>query len=184
MHCVQCGAQVQPGQVYCSKCGHAIASTMPSPSTVPPGPPVQSSTVPASVASSGLTQPSRVAGHLNVLGILWIVYSMLRLIPGLVLMGLGSMRFPFLLAPVPGFLHGLLGPFLSALGLGISALGIAGVVAGWGLMAHRSWARMLAIVLGCISLIHIPLGTALGVYTLWVLLPGDACLEYQRLARA
>jgi hypothetical protein len=117
-----------------------------------------------------------------VLGILWIVYSMLRLIPGLVLMGIGTMRFPFLLAPVPGFLHGLLGPFLSALGVGISTLAIAGVIAGWGLMAHSSWARMLAIVLGCISLIHLPLGTALGIYTLWVLLPQDACREYQRLA--
>jgi hypothetical protein len=116
-----------------------------------------------------------------VLGILWIIYSVLRLIPGLVLMGIGSMRFPFLLAPVPGFVHGLLGHFLSVLGLGISALAIAGVAAGWGLMAHSPWARMLTIVLGCISLIHIPLGTALGIYTLWVLLPQDACLEYQRL---
>jgi hypothetical protein len=92
------------------------------------------------------------------------------------------MRFPFLLAPVPGFLHGFLGPFLSALGFGISALAIAGIITGWGLMARSSWARMLAVVLGCISLIHIPLGTALGIYTLWVLLPADACSEYQRLA--
>jgi hypothetical protein len=97
-------------------------------------------------------------------------------------MGIGSMRFPFLLAPMPGFLHGMLGPFLSALGFGISALAVLGAIAGWGLMAHGSWARMLAIVLGCISLIHLPLGTALGIYTLWVLLPEDAASEYQRLA--
>jgi hypothetical protein len=42
---------------------------------------------------------------------------------------------------------------------------------------------MLAIVLGCISLIHFPLGTALGIYTLWVLIPEHAEAEYQRLAR-
>jgi len=186
MQCVQCGAQLLPGQIFCSKCGQPVGGAMASPSTVPPAPPVQSSTYPTSTPGpdSGFARPSRVTQHLNVLGILWIVYSMLRLIPGLVLMGIGSMRFPFLLAPVPGFLHGLLGPFLSALGLGISALAFAGVIAGWGLMAHSSWARMLAIVLGCISLIHMPLGTALGIYTLWVLLPQDACREYQRLAGA
>jgi hypothetical protein len=43
---------------------------------------------------------------------------------------------------------------------------------------------MLAIVLGCISLIHFPLGTALGIYTLWVLVPEGADNEYKALARA
>ena len=42
---------------------------------------------------------------------------------------------------------------------------------------------MLAIVLGCISLIHFPVGTALGVYTLWVLIPEGGEIEYLRLAR-
>ena len=172
------------GQIYCSKCGQQIASAMAPPPALTPATPVQSSTDSSSAPgpSPGFARPSRVAQHLNVLGILWIVYSVLRLIPGLVLMGIGSMRLPFLLTPVPGFLHGLLGPFLSVLGLGISVLAILGVIAGWGLMSHAPWARMLTIVLGCISLIHIPLGTALGAYTLWLLLPVEANTEYQRLA--
>jgi hypothetical protein len=41
---------------------------------------------------------------------------------------------------------------------------------------------VLTIVLGCISLIHFPLGTALGIYTLWVLFPPEAEREYVRLA--
>jgi hypothetical protein len=64
----------------------------------------------------------------------------------------------------------------------ILGFAIAGGIAGWGLMAHAPWARMLAIVLGCISLIHFPFGTALGIYTLWVLVPGDADAEYRSLA--
>jgi hypothetical protein len=51
-------------------------------------------------------------------------------------------------------------------------------------MTHRPSARMLAIVLGCISLIHLPFGTALGIYTLWVLLPADADTEYRSMAGA
>jgi len=184
MQCVQCGAPVMPGQMFCSKCGQPIADAMASPAAAPPAPPVQSSTGQPSepAPSRGFARPSRVARHLNVLGILWIVYSGLRLIPGVAMVAFGSMHFPFLLTPLPGPLRAFLGPFLTALGLGISALAIAGVIAGWGLMAHGPWARMLTIVLGCISLIHIPLGTALGIYTLWVLVPEDAGREYQRLA--
>jgi hypothetical protein len=49
------------------------------------------------------------------------------------------------------------------------ALSIPGLVCGWGLLRFRRWARILAIVLAAISLLRIPLGTAFGVYALWVL---------------
>jgi len=51
-------------------------------------------------------------------------------------------------------------------------------------MSRCPWARMLAIVLGCISLIHFPFGTALGIYTLWVLVPQGADAEYRILSSA
>ena len=64
------------------------------------------------------------------------------------------------------------------------ATGVLGVIAGWGLYERRSWARILAIVLAFISLVHPPFGTAIGIYTLWVLLPASSEVEYQRMARA
>ena len=132
----------------------------------------------------GFARPSRVARHLNVLGLLWIIFSALRLIPGVALMAFGHMHFPFMFMPMPGPMRLFLAPFLGAIGLLISGFAIAGVIAGWGLMAHSPWARMLAIILGCISLIHFPFGTALGIYTLWVLVPDGADAEYRSLARA
>jgi hypothetical protein len=119
-----------------------------------------------------------------VLGLLWIILSGLRLIPGLALIAFGRMRFPFMLMPVPGPMRVFLAPFLGGIGLLISGFAIAGLIAGAGLMAHSPWARMLAIILGCIGLIHFPLGTALGIYTLWVLVPEGAGTEYKSLARA
>jgi hypothetical protein len=119
-----------------------------------------------------------------VLGLLWIIFSALRLIPGLALMAFRHMHFPFMLMPIPGPVRLFLAPFLGAIGFLISGFAIAGVIAGWGLMAHCPWARILAIILGCISLIHFPIGTALGIYTLWVLVPAGADAEYRRLARA
>jgi hypothetical protein len=41
---------------------------------------------------------------------------------------------------------------------------------------------MLVIVLGVISLIEVPFGTALGIYTLWVLLPAQSEAEYRQLS--
>jgi hypothetical protein len=119
-----------------------------------------------------------------VLGLLWIILSGLRLIPGVAMMVLGHMRFPFMMMPIPEPVRLFLAPFLGVIGLIISGFALAGVIAGWGLMTHCPWARMLAIVLGCISLIHFPFGTALGIYTLWVLVPAGADTEYQSLARA
>jgi urea transporter len=77
-----------------------------------------------------------------------------------------------------------LAPFLGGIGVLIAGVSIAGLIAGIGLMAHSPWARMLAIVVGCINLIHFPLGTALGIYTLWVLVPQGADVDYRSLASA
>jgi hypothetical protein len=41
---------------------------------------------------------------------------------------------------------------------------------------------MLGIVLAFLALIRIPFGTALGIYTLWVLLPESSGQEYDALA--
>ena len=170
MQCANCGAPVVLGQRFCSKCGRPVA--MPPPPVAVPAPPPQP--VPAAQPSfpgpgAGYAGPSRVARHVTTLGLLWIIYSGLRLIPGMALLVLGHTSFPFMTIPTP--MHLFLGPFLRGLGLAVSGIAIAGLIAGAGLLARRPWARVLAIVLGCISLIHFPLGTALGIYTVWVLAP-------------
>ena len=64
------------------------------------------------------------------------------------------------------------------------ASGVLGILAGWGLIDRQPWARILAIVLGFFVLLHFGVGTALGIYTLWVLLPAESAQEYERTARA
>lgn len=46
---------------------------------------------------------------------------------------------------------------------------IAYVLAGYGLLNYKSWARILAIILAILNLILFPIGTAIGIYTLWVM---------------
>ena len=47
---------------------------------------------------------------------------------------------------------------------------LPGLVAGVGLLKLRPWARVLGIVVAVFYLIHIPFGTVIGIYALWVLL--------------
>ena len=55
---------------------------------------------------------------------------------------------------------------------------IPGIIAGIGLIKIKNWARILAIILGVLSLPAFPIGTALGVYTLIVLLHDDTSLLF------
>jgi hypothetical protein len=49
-----------------------------------------------------------------------------------------------------------------------------GIVTGWGLLQREEWARVVALVFGFLALLSVPIGTALGIYTLWVLLPSQS----------
>jgi hypothetical protein len=120
----------------------------------------------------------RVAQHGKVLGVMWLVYSVLHLLPGLFLIAFFHGMRDLLPADVPDFVPGI----LQMVGLGLSAVSILGVIAGWGILSWKPWARMLTIVLGILHLINIPLGTGLGVYTLWVLLPAESEVEYRQQA--
>jgi hypothetical protein len=47
---------------------------------------------------------------------------------------------------------------------------LPGIVGGLGLLKGQNWARVLVIFLAVLDLINFPIGTAVGVYVLWVLL--------------
>jgi hypothetical protein len=74
-------------------------------------------------------------------------------------------------------------PMLTLIGGVILGKAAAGFVAGWGLLQREPWARVVTLVVGFLTLFSIPLGTALGIYTLWVLLPTQSDDEYQALAK-
>jgi ABC-type glycerol-3-phosphate transport system permease component len=54
-------------------------------------------------------------------------------------------------------------------------------VAGWGLYERAQWGRIVAIVAAILSLLRFPLGTALGIWTLVVLLGYRNSTLYEQL---
>ena len=68
-------------------------------------------------------------------------------------------------------------------GVVLAFFGVLHLVLAWGLFEREPWARFLGVALGFLALLRFPLGTALGIYTLWVLLPESSGSEYERLAQ-
>ena len=105
--------------------------------------------------------------HVTLLGALFIAYHIIGLIVGFVIMALLSSI---------GYLTGdaTATTVLTTIGLGVGSfliiLSIPGIIAGIWLLMRRPWARILALIVGAFDLIDIPFGTALGVYSFWVLL--------------
>ncbi|MGE5322133.1 MAG: zinc-ribbon domain-containing protein [Actinomycetota bacterium] len=155
MFCQNCGTEVRPGQSFCSGCSRPLSDY------------------------ALAAQTSRLQRNLQLLGIFWIAYSAISVLGGVVLVIIANALFgPAGHTGAPLFLQ----PMLTTVGVFLIVKAALGIAAGWGLMQREHWARILAVVLGFLALIHIPLGTALGIYTLWVLLSPGADDEYRALA--
>ena len=132
---------------------------------------------------------TRVHRHIQSLAILWIAYGVWTLFGWVLAMSFFA-----------GMFHGYFGhwhhgpfgefpfnqmpwfaPLITVIVIGRAVLCFATGIA---LNRRAPWARMLAIVLACFSLIHIPFGTVLGIYTLWVLLPAQSEQEYRQISRS
>jgi hypothetical protein len=72
---------------------------------------------------------------------------------------------------------------MAGIGVFVGLTALLTFVTGWGLYKREPWGRTLALVMGFVSLLSIPFGTALGIYTLVVLLPSDADVEWRELSK-
>ncbi len=174
MFCDKCGAAVGAGAQFCSVCGKAVLAAH---------------AVPQGAAATGVVPADgRVRRHIQILASLWLANGILRFAEVGSIFIAGQML-PFLMGwGVPGragnwpfnFL-----PFgLYSIGGFLAFFGVAYIVLAWALFQRQPWARVLGLVLGILSLLRPPFGTALGIYTLWVLLPEHSGQEYERLSRA
>src|SRR5207253_6719845 len=150
MFCDQCGAPLQPGQQRCARCGKEVIGRI----------------------AAVYVQKNRVQEHVRLLAILWMAYSALNVVGGIILVVISNTLFGrFSQAGPPPEVTSWLRPFLTVIGCLVLAKAAGGLIAGWGLLQREPWGRILRLVVGFISLFNISIGTALGVYTLRLLLP-------------
>ncbi len=118
--------------------------------------------------------------HIRILGILNIIMGCLVATVGIIAL--------VILGGVAGFISvsgnsadfhdgAVAGPIVAMIGVAIAifflVLALPSIIGGWGLLNLKPWARILMIIISVLHLFHVPLGTALGVYGLWVLLSDE-----------
>ena len=175
MYCSGCGQPVHPNEQFCHNCGRAIPQITP----------VAAPFVPGTPATPWFY--TRVHRHIQPLAILWIAYGVWTIFGWVLAMSFfagwfhgyfGHMHhgpfgeFPFV--NMPWF-----APLITTLVIGRAILCFA---TGMALNRRTPWARGLAIVAAILTIIKPIAGTALAIYTLWVLLPSPSAQEYQQMA--
>jgi hypothetical protein len=104
--------------------------------------------------------------QITILGWLYIISYALFLVIG---------AFVFILLTSIGAVSGdeqamaILSLVGTSVGVLLVLLALPGMAAGFGLLAHKSWGRYLAIVVAILGLVNFPIGTLIGLYTLWIL---------------
>jgi hypothetical protein len=89
--------------------------------------------------------------HKRTLGILYIVSGTLTI--------LGALAINILLSCILSF---GLAAFL------ILFFALPTLIAAFGLLTKKSWGVTFALIVGCIKLFSFPIGTALGIYSIWI----------------
>jgi len=113
--------------------------------------------------------------HIRTLGVLYIVLNALTLCGAAVVVATAGGVGLIVGEPVAALALGLAG---TSVAVYLAAISVPGIIGGIGLLNRRRWARILVVVIGMLHLPNIPLGTLLGLYTLWVLLRQDADLYF------
>jgi hypothetical protein len=130
---------------------------------------------------------SRVARHLQTLGILWTVFAVYCVLRWLLVL-------PFLHMALGGgnWMRGsdawMMSPFhpggwlLHFITIVVFARAILSLAVGVALLTRQPWGRIFAIVVAVLTLIKPFLGTILAIYTLWVLLERSTDQNYAQLS--
>jgi ABC-type arginine transport system permease subunit len=124
----------------------------------------------------------KLDGHKKVLGILYVVSAVLTILGALLINVILSLVFSFAFdnanpeeQKVLDFITTLVA-YLPAIILIFFAA--PSLLAGIGLLAKQKWALILALIVGCLKLFSFPIGTAVGIYAIWIF------SEDQKLSRA
>lgn len=108
----------------------------------------------------------------KILGILHIVYGTLTLVTFLIINTIFQSVFPFIISEVDSEEKIIIGTItyiirMIALVL-VFSVPLPSIVGGIALLNGKKWGLIPLLVSGCLSLISFPLGTALGIFTIWV----------------
>jgi mannitol-specific phosphotransferase system IIBC component len=116
-------------------------------------------------------EESKMKKHVTAVGSIQIAFSVLGLIGAFVVFFALNFARGFVdndeIATMVLRFIGTILPLIIGLA---SALGLVGAIA---LLSYQPWARILVIVVAALGCLNIPIGTLVGVYSIWVLMQDE-----------
>ncbi|MCY1722962.1 oligosaccharide flippase family protein [Prolixibacteraceae bacterium Z1-6] len=104
--------------------------------------------------------------HINVVAALQIGYSILGLIIAGTLFAVFYLIGDFVDDHEAQFVLSIIANVIMVVSVIVS---IPGILAGIGLFKRKEWARILTLIISVLNLFSFPIGTALGIYSIWAL---------------
>jgi hypothetical protein len=164
MFCSGCGQPLTPGQSICPQCNRPVTPSVP--------------------LVAGLEfQLANYAGKVKALSVVWFIYAGFSILSGFIGLAFADailagrfgpwasehwMNGPMTHSPVFPFFFGRAILHFAWVAVLIRT-GLA-FAAGWGLMERAQWGRIVAIIAAFLSILKFPIGTAIGIFTLVVLM--------------
>lgn len=115
--------------------------------------------------------------HINIVASLRIGFSIFGIVVGAVL---------FAVLHFAGDISGdheaqyILSIIANVLIIFFTVLCIPGIIAGIGLFKRKEWARILTLIISVLDLFNFPLGTAVGVYSIWALVQPETVEHFKK----
>ncbi|WP_423128903.1 hypothetical protein [Gaoshiqia sp. Z1-71] len=113
--------------------------------------------------------------HISLIGILHIVCGALGLLTALFIYTMLHLVGDFTDDSNANF---ILSTIANILAVVFVIFSIPGIIGGIGLIKRRQWARILILILSILNLLNFPLGTALGIYSIWALVQPEIVAEF------
>ena len=169
MFCSSCGNALAQGLAFCPNCGRPVAPV------VPPVPGLQ-------------FQLESYAGKVKALSIVWFIYAGYSVLTGFLGLAVVHAIFshhmgnwsggPWANGSAPDW---FMPAIFHVVWVAVVIRTSLALVAGYGLYMRARWGRILAIVVAILSLIKFPIGTALGIWTMVMLLGFQNSTLYDQL---
>jgi hypothetical protein len=168
MYCSKCGHSMTESQAFCPSCGKAAARPVPH----------------TDIAKS---EQQHFKQAMQRLSLLWFLFAALN--AGLGLAGSIMLRLGLTAAPGPWEPWPHPPGWQWTMGAGVVwtlllSRVVVSILAGWGLKEHADWSRPVTLLAAAVSLLQFPMGVALGVYTLGILIGRHHAALYEHWAGA